>query len=68
METAAVQWYGSTGECEGTAGAYAMQGLGALFVRELSGSYSGVVGLPLYETGRLLAEAGLVPLAGPDRP
>jgi septum formation protein len=61
------EWYWSTGECEGKAGAYAIQGLGALFVRELSGSYSGVVGLPLYETGRLLVEAGLVPWAGPDR-
>jgi nucleoside triphosphate pyrophosphatase len=45
------------------AGAYAIQGLGAAFVQELRGSYSGVVGLPLFETARLLAEAG-VPVWG----
>src|SRR5580693_6697085 len=41
------------------AGAYAIQGLGAVFVEELRGSYSGVVGLPLFETERLLAAAGV---------
>jgi len=46
--------YWATGEPCDKAGAYAVQGLGALFVHELKGSYTGVVGLPLYETAELL--------------
>lgn len=46
--------YVSTGECVGKAGAYAIQGGAAAFVEHLSGSYSGVMGLPLFETARLL--------------
>jgi septum formation protein len=46
--------YWRTGEPRGKAGAYAIQGLGAVFVEELRGSYSGVMGLPLYETARIL--------------
>ncbi len=46
--------YWQTGEPGGKAGAYAIQGLGAVFVEELHGSYSGVMGLPLYETARIL--------------
>jgi len=41
------------------AGAYAIQGLAAVFIVEISGSYSGVMGLPLYETAQLLEEAGI---------
>lgn len=48
--------YWHTGEPKGKAGAYAIQGLGAVFVEALSGSYSGVVGLPLAETCKLLAD------------
>jgi septum formation protein len=55
--------YWDSGEPCDKAGAYAIQGLGAAFVQELRGSYSGVVGLPLFETARLLAEAG-VPVWG----
>jgi septum formation protein len=55
--------YWETGEPADKAGGYAIQGLGALFVRELQGSYSGVMGLPLYETAQLLAAEGIVPLA-----
>jgi septum formation protein len=51
--------YWDSGEPCDKAGAYAIQGLGAAFVEELRGSYSGVVGLPLFETARLLAEAGV---------
>jgi septum formation protein len=51
--------YCDTGEPRDKAGAYAIQGLGAALVQELRGSYSGVVGLPLFETARLLAEAGV---------
>ncbi|MEE4252149.1 MAG: nucleoside triphosphate pyrophosphatase [Alcanivoracaceae bacterium] len=49
--------YVSSGEPMDKAGSYALQGFGALFVEHLSGSYSGVVGLPLAETGRLLRQA-----------
>lgn len=50
--------YLDSGEWEGKAGGYAIQGLAAAFVREISGSYSSVVGLPLYETAQLLAGRG----------
>lgn len=46
--------YWDTGEPQGKAGAYAIQGLGAMFIEHIAGSYSGVMGLPLYETARLL--------------
>ena len=46
--------YVATGEGDDKAGAYAIQGRAARFIVELHGSYSGVMGLPLYETGQLL--------------
>jgi septum formation protein len=46
--------YTGSGECDDKAGAYAIQGRAARFVAELRGSYSGVMGLPLFETGELL--------------
>jgi septum formation protein len=46
--------YVDTGECLGKAGAYAVQGRAAAFIEHLSGSYSGVMGLPLHETSMLL--------------
>jgi septum formation protein len=46
--------YVASGECDDKAGAYAIQGRAARFVAELHGSYSGVMGLPLYETAQLL--------------
>ncbi|HTV94507.1 MAG TPA: Maf family protein [Steroidobacteraceae bacterium] len=51
--------YWSTGEGRDKAGAYAIQGYGAVFVAELRGSYSGVMGLPLFETAELLRSAGV---------
>jgi len=51
--------YWESGEPRDKAGAYAIQGLGAVFIRRLSGSYSGVMGLPLFETAELLREAGI---------
>lgn len=48
--------YWDSGEPRDKAGGYAIQGLGAMFVEGLRGSYSGVMGLPLYETARLLAD------------
>jgi septum formation protein len=51
--------YWRTGEPAGKAGAYAIQGFGALFVASIMGSYSGVVGLPVFETAGLLRDAGI---------
>jgi septum formation protein len=50
--------YLASGEWRGKAGGYAIQGLAASFIRALSGSYSGVVGLPLFETAQLLRGRG----------
>ena len=54
--------YWRSGEPQGKAGGYAIQGLAALFIESLQGSYSGVMGLPLYETSGLLHAAGIVVL------
>jgi septum formation protein len=51
--------YWATGEPADKAGGYAIQGLAGQFVRELLGSYSGVMGLPLFETAELLRDAGI---------
>jgi len=51
--------YWASGEPAGKAGAYAIQGLGAVFIAHVEGSYSGVMGLPLFETAALLDAAGL---------
>jgi septum formation protein len=56
---AEIDAYWASGEPEGKAGAYAIQGLGAVFIQHIRGSYSGVMGLPLYETASLLQAAGL---------
>jgi len=51
--------YWQSGEPQDKAGAYALQGMGGIFVKYISGSYSGVVGLPVFETAELLCNAGL---------
>ena len=51
--------YWRSGEPADKAGGYAIQGLAALFVTRIEGSYSGVVGLPLHETAELLAAQGI---------
>ena len=51
--------YWASGEPQGKAGAYAIQGQGAAFISNIRGSYSGVMGLPLYETAQLLQSQGL---------
>ncbi|MEX0619234.1 MAG: Maf family protein [Pseudohongiellaceae bacterium] len=53
--------YWATGEPEGKAGAYGIQGYGSVFIAKLKGSYSGVMGLPLFETVTLLRDFGLAP-------
>jgi len=53
-----IEAYLDTGEWQGKAGAYGIQGYAARFVRQLRGSYSNVVGLPIYETVRLLQGMG----------
>lgn len=57
----AAEHYWDTGEPADKAGGYGIQGCGAVFVASLSGSYTGVVGLPLYETAGLLRESGFAP-------
>ena len=52
--------YVATGDCFGKAGAYAIQGPAGAFVSHLSGSFTGVMGLPLHETARLLRGFGLI--------
>lgn len=51
--------YWQSGESRDKAGAYAIQGRGGVFVEAIRGSYSGVVGLPVFETARLLQATGL---------
>lgn len=60
LDEASIAAYVATGESFGKAGAYAIQGRGAALVEHLEGSYSGVMGLPLFETARLLREAGVI--------
>ena len=59
LEPAEIDAYVACGEGLGKAGGYAIQGRAAGFIRFMSGSYSGVVGLPLFETRALLRTAGL---------
>jgi septum formation protein len=54
-----IRSYIETGEPMDKAGAYAVQGMAAKFITKLSGSYSGVMGLPLYETATLLRQCGV---------
>ena len=59
ISEAQIAAYVATGEPMGKAGAYAIQGRGEAFIRHLSGSYSGVMGLPLHETSDLLSQFGI---------
>lgn len=51
--------YIASGEWQGKAGGYAVQGRAAAFIAHISGSYSGIMGLPLFETAQLLRSAGV---------
>jgi septum formation protein len=58
LELAEIDWYLAGGEWRGKAGGYAIQGQAAVFVKSLNGSYSNVVGLPIFETANLLRGLG----------
>lgn len=60
MEPAWIETYCDTGDPMDKAGAYGVQGLAAQKIERLEGSYSGVMGLPLFETSKLLRQAGLL--------
>ncbi len=53
-----IRWYVETGEPMDKAGAYGIQGRAGMFVEHLAGSYTGVMGLPLFETTQLLRRFG----------
>jgi len=63
LDAKEIEDYLATGEADDKAGAYAVQGIAAQFVKNINGSFSGVMGLPLYETVELLKQCGVVPLA-----
>lgn len=63
MSDAVIRAYVDTGEPMGKAGAYGIQGLAALWVPRIQGSYTGIMGLPAFETAAVLRQAG-VPLLG----
>ena len=62
LKSAEIDAYLATDEYVGKAGAYAIQGRAAQFIARLDGSYSGVMGLPLFETAQLLIRFGIDPL------
>lgn len=62
LSSAAIKAYCVTQEPYDKAGGYGIQGMAALFVEHIDGSHSGIMGLPLYETAKLLRKAG-IPLA-----
>ena len=59
LTEAEIQAYVSSGEADDKAGAYGIQGAAAVFIEHLSGSFSGVMGLPLFETAALLKTCGI---------
>lgn len=59
LSAASIKAYCSTSEPYDKAGGYGIQGLAALFVEHIEGSHSGIMGLPLFETARLLRQAGV---------
>ena len=62
LEAHDIENYLASGEADDKAGAYAIQGIAAQFVKNINGSFSGVMGLPLYETAELLKQCGITPL------
>ncbi len=68
LEMSEIENYLATGEADDKAGAYAIQGVAAQFVKNINGSFSGVMGLPLYETVELLKQCGVTPLGIENKP
>jgi len=66
MTAAQIQAYVATGEPMGKAGAYAVQGRVAAYISKMNGSYTGIMGLPLFETAKILAGMGIQSLAGEE--
>ena len=60
MSDAQIARYAASGEPLGKAGAYGIQGAAAAFVEHIAGSYSGIMGLPMFETAQLLRNVGLL--------
>jgi septum formation protein len=63
LSTAEIRAYWHSGEPCDKAGGYAIQGLGSIFIESITGSFSGVMGLPLFETAQLLAAQGIIIIA-----
>ncbi len=59
VSTTELQAYIATGEPRDKAGAYGIQGLASTFIQRIEGSYSGIMGLPIFETTQLLKQAGI---------
>ena len=59
LSAAQIRWLAESGDGDDKAGAYAAQGLAGAFIERVDGSFSNVVGLPLWETIQLLEEAGV---------
>jgi len=68
LSPAEIARYVATGEPLDKAGAYAVQGRAAIFIRTISGSYSGIMGLPLFETAELLGTLGIGPRSSRNTP
>ena len=60
LTPAQISAYVASGEPMGKAGAYGIQGAAAAFIAHIEGSYSGIMGLPLFETAQLLRSAGVL--------
>ena len=60
LSDAEIEWYLSTGEWQGAAGAYRIQGIAACFITKIEGSYSGIVGMPISELYDILKEHGYI--------
>ena len=65
LSASEIEWYVATGEPLDKAGAYAVQGIGAMFIDSIHGSYTNVVGLPIATLFQMMRKAGIDPLSKP---